>query len=113
MKTFSVEGEHWFKDVDVDDSLYDKEGDMAHEAMTQAIESFFEGEYEEEFTGEPSLGLFTVAYPKGKGHIEQERSMALTEYLLVNAGYHDLAAQFKRYAIEQLEKDMKKKRKGE
>ena len=102
MKTFTVEGLHWSKDVEIDDDVFNQEGDMGFEAMTQAIESFMSGDYEEEFTGEPALGLFMVAYERGKGHLELERNMALTEYVLFNAGYHELASQFRRYAEAEL-----------
>ena len=110
MKSFTVEGEHWSKDVEIDDTLFENERDMPFEAMTQAVEAFFEGEYEEEFTGEPALALFMVAYEKGRGHIERERAMALTEFILINAGHYVLAEQFKRYAADQLQEQLKKKK---
>ena len=91
-----------FVSLIIDNSLFDKEGYMGFEAMTQAIESFRAGDYEEEFTGDPALGLFMDAYERGKGHLELERNMALTEYVLFNAGYDELAKQFRKYAEAEL-----------
>jgi hypothetical protein len=105
MKAFTVEGVHWSKDVEVDDNVFDKK-EIGFEAMTRGIECFFSGDYEEEFTGDPSLGLFMVAYEKGKGHIDDEKNMALTEYVLFNAGYDSMAKQFRQYAEEELKKDI-------
>ena len=38
MKTFVVEGSNWRKEIQIDENLFDKEGDMGFEAMTQAVE---------------------------------------------------------------------------
>ena len=49
MKTFIVEGNGWERAIEVDDSAYEKYGDMGMEAMTQAIEQVVEGEGEANF----------------------------------------------------------------
>ena len=84
---------------------------MCFEAMTQAVEGFFIGEYEEEFDGEPSLSMYMVGYERGCGTLKHKRSMALTEFILYNAGYHAVAHEFRRLAIEELKKENKKKKK--
>ena len=45
MKTFIVKGQNWINEVEINNELFDKYGDMAFEAMTQGLEMFFKGEY--------------------------------------------------------------------
>jgi hypothetical protein len=111
MKTFTVEGRHWLKDVEVDESLFDNYADESFEAMTQGIEGFFNGEFEEEYDGEPSLGLFLIAYERGQGEDEDKRTMGLTEYILYNAGYHAIGDEFRKLAEDELGRENKKRKK--
>jgi len=116
MKTFTVEGHGWSKDVKVDDTLFPDEA-VPFEAMIQALEGFFAGDYEEDYSEEEvGLALFMVSYEKGKGHKDDERVMALTEFVLTNAGYHEMGKEFKTEAVAELKKEMelkKKKKKDE
>ena len=96
MRAFIVRGQHWTKEVDIDESIFEKYGDMAFEAMTQAIESFFEGEIEETYEGPAGLGWIMMSCEEGcEGDAEKEIA-SLTEHVLRNAGYHDLADEAKR-----------------
>lgn len=109
MKTFTVEGRCWRKDVEVDDSVITDYADMCFEAMTQGVESFLNGDYEEEYDEEPTLGLFMVSYEKGYDMDDEKKSMALTEYVLFNAGHYALGEEFRRFSLE-TESDKQKKR---
>lgn len=111
MKTFTVEGHGWSKDVKVDDTLF-PDGAAPFEAMTQALECFFAGDYEEDYTQEEvGLALFMISYEKGKGHKNDERVMALTEFVLTNAGHHEMGKEFKTEAVAELRKEMEQKKK--
>ena len=43
MKTFTVQGLGWENNVSIDDSVFEKYEEMAFEAMTQALQNFFDG----------------------------------------------------------------------
>ena len=87
MKVFTIEGQHWIKDVEVDASLYEEDADVYFEAMTLGVESFIQGDYVElhESNEEPALGAYMVAYEQGNTS-DEHKSIALTEYVLYNAG---------------------------
>ena len=99
MKTFIVKGQSWLNEIEVNNELFDKYGDMAFEAMTQGIEKFFKGEYEPclqklpsgEYDNEIGLGFIMTGHQKGYEDDPDMVIACLTEYVLVNAGYHDLA----------------------
>ena len=91
-----VRGGHWTKEVDIDESIFEKNVDMAFEAMTQAMESFFEGEVKETYEGPIGLGWVMMACEEGcEGNAEKE-IVSLTEHVLRNAGYYTLADEAKR-----------------
>ncbi len=100
MKTFIVKGQNWINEVEINNELFDKYGDMAFEAMTQGLEMFFKGEYKPcldklpngEFDREVGLGWIMMSYEEGYKENPDKNIACLTEYVLVNAGYHDLAA---------------------
>ena len=96
MKAFTVKGQHWTKEIDIDESVFEKYGDMAFEAMTQAIESFFEGEVEDTYGGPVGLGWIMVAFEEGCEDDKEKNIVSLTEHVLRNAGYHTLAEEAKR-----------------
>ena len=85
MITFIVEGNGWERAIDIDESLYEKFGDMGMEAMTQAVEQVMEGEEEANF------GFIVMAYENGFKGDDQKTLACLTEIVLRNAGYYELA----------------------
>jgi len=85
MKTFIIEGNGWERTIDIDESMYEKYGDMGMEAMTRAVEDVMGGEEESNF------GFIVMAYEKGFKGDDQKTLACLTEVVLRNAGYHDLA----------------------
>ena len=111
MRTFTVEGQHWLKDVEIDNDIFDDYSSMAFEAMTQGVEGFFKGEYEEEYNGQPALGLFLIAYERGCGMDDMKKMSAMTEIVLYNAGYHSLGQEFKKISIEEMDRERKNNRK--
>ena len=97
MKTFTVEGRHWLKDVEVDESLYDNYADESFEAMTQGLENFFNEEYEVKDASQiVGLGWIMMAFEEGHEDNPDKTIAALTEFALVNAGYHKLADEAKK-----------------
>ena len=105
MKTIIVEGCNWSVAIDVDEEIFPKYTDMTLEAMTQGVERFFQNKYDCIIEGEEiGLGFALTAYESGgKGDIEKEVA-ALTELVLRNAGYHDLAEEARREAIAAMRK---------
>ena len=97
MKTFIVEGNGWERAIEVDDSAYEKYGDMGMEAMTQAIEQVVEGE------GEANFGFILMTYENGFKGDEQKTVACLTEIVLRNAGYYTLAEEAKQAARKMIE----------
>ena len=95
MKTFTVRGQHWTKGVEIDDTIFEKYGDMAFEAMTQSVEGFFAGEVEETYEGDAGLGWVMMAVEEGFEDDTEKTIASLTEYVLRNAGYHSLADEAK------------------
>ena len=110
MKTIIVEGCGWRVAVDVDEEIFPKYTDMTFEAMTQGVEKFFQNKYEPYPHREVEIGLgFALkAYEKGYENDIEKEVAALTEYVLRNAGYHDLAQEAREKAIEQLEEGQRK-----
>ncbi len=92
MKTFIVEGNGWERAIDIDESLYEKYGDMGMEAMTRAVEQVMKGEELANF------GFILMAYENGFKGDDQKTLACLTEIVLRNAGYHDLAEQARQEA---------------
>ncbi len=87
MKTFTVEGNGWKVDVEIDESNYDKYKDMTSEAMARAIAMFLHNDSE---TGE-SLGFIMLAYEKGSENDPNKKVACMTTHVLRNAGYYALA----------------------
>ena len=107
MKTIIVEGNGWRVAVDIDDEIFPKYTDMTFEAMTQGVERFFLNKYESYPHGDvdAELGFALKAYQEGfQNNIEME-VVALTELVLRNAGYHGLAEEARRVAINQIRKE--------
>ena len=96
MKTFTVRGQHWTKEVEIDDTVFEKYGDMAFEAMTQSVESFFKGEVDETYEGGVGLGWVMTAYEEGFEDDLEKTIASLTEHVLRNAGYYTFADEAKR-----------------
>ena len=92
MKTFTVEGNGWNIDIDVNEANYEKYKDMAAEAMTQALEILMETQEE--------LGFVIMAYEKGFKEDSNKVVACLTTYVLRNAGFYSLA--------EKADKEMKR-----
>jgi hypothetical protein len=114
MKTFTVEGYNWREDYEVDDSLFDNYEDMAFEAMTLALKQYMTfpteapvwhsscqpiinklpewGDAYEREEGELiELTWTTMAWEKGYENDPGKKIAALTDFVLRNAGHHELA----------------------
>jgi hypothetical protein len=116
MKTFAVEGCNWHTEVQINDELFENEMDMAFEAMTQGVERFINEDERIELVGydEPALGFFMAAHDSSKKNNSTNKAMCLTEKLLVNGGFYDIATEFESQmhgAIEQEQQDKKNKKK--
>ena len=119
MRTFTVEGLNWREDFEVDDTLFDNYEDMAFEAMTQAVHVLLAlpgdngnppvwhsscqhvdmSELKRWGDAHPTRGheeelMFewvTVAWEKGCEKEIGKKIVALSEYVLRNAGEHEWA----------------------
>jgi len=90
MKTFVVLGNQWEREVTVDESDFEKYGDMAMEAMTRATEGILNDE------DEATWGFVIMAHEKGYKDDPDKMVACLTEIVFRNAGYHTLAEQAKK-----------------
>ena len=96
MKTFTVQGLGWENNVNIDDSVFEKYEEMAFEAMTQALQNFFNGKATiTDYSKEPKLGWFTYSYEAGFEGDPEKTIITVTENVLCNAGYQDLAEEVK------------------
>ena len=107
MKTIIVEGLGWRVSVKVNEKIFPKYTDMTFEAMTQGIEMFFRNKYEPHphREAEVGLGFALKAYEEGHQNDIEKEVVALTELVLRNAGYHDLAEEAKERAIAEIKKE--------
>jgi translation elongation factor EF-G len=85
MITFVVVGNQWEREVEVDESDFEKYGDMAMEAMTRATEDILNNEDEAQW------GFILMAYEKGYKDDPNKIVACLCEVVFRNAGYHTLA----------------------
>jgi hypothetical protein len=97
MTIFTVTGNGWEQEVEIDESLYEKYGDMGMEAMTRAAENILNGE------DEVAWGFVLLAHEKGYSKDPAKIIACLTEVVFRNAGYHELADQAKRQARKMIE----------
>ena len=97
MRTFVVTGNQWEREVEVDDSDFEKYGDIAMEAMTRAAESILESEDETQW------GFILMAHEKGYKDNPDKVVACLVEIVFRNAGYHELAEQAKEQARKMIE----------
>ena len=87
MKTFIIQtNQDTFFEIEIDDTQYDKYKNMATEAMARALELFFNSPQDGD-----GLSYILIAYEKGYEHDMDKKIVTLTEYVLRNAGYHDIA----------------------
>ena len=92
MKTFVVEGSKWKREVEVDESDFEKYGDMAMEAMTRVTEDILNNEEEGDW------GFILLAYEKGFKDNPDKMIACLIEVVFRNAGYHTLADEARKQA---------------
>lgn len=85
MKTFVVVGNQWEREVEVDESDFEKYGDIAMEAMTRVTEAILNDEDETQW------GFILMAYEKGYKDDPDKMVACLCEVVFRNAGYHQLA----------------------
>lgn len=101
MITFIVKGIAWQKRVEVDNSIFEKYEDMAFEAMTQALECFFNDDYEiTDYDNFATLPWFLVAFQSGHEGNPDKTIVCLTEYALSNAGKQKIAQDCKKFRKE-------------
>jgi len=82
VKTFCVNLDGWKKDVEIDDSIFDKYSEMATEAATIALESRYSS------SEKRGISWFIVVSEKGYEDDPNKIIIILTEHILRNAGYH-------------------------
>jgi hypothetical protein len=113
MKTIIVEGSGWRVAVDIDEEVFPKYTDMTFEAMTQGVERFFQNKYESyPHSGvglryrdaDAELGFALKAYEEGHQNKIEMEVVALTELVLRNASYHELAEEARRIAMAEIKK---------
>lgn len=92
MITFVVTGNQWEREVELDESDFDKYGDMAMEAMTRAAEEILNNEDEAQW------GFILMAYEKGYKDDPNKIVACLCEVVFRNAGYHALADEARKQA---------------
>ena len=97
MKTFVVEGNRWKREVEVDESDFEKYGDMAMEAMTRVTESILNDEEE------ATWGFILMTYEEGYKDDPDKIVACLCEVVFRNAGYHELAEQARKQARKMIE----------
>tara|TARA_B100000959_G_scaffold245533_2_gene270268 strand:- start:401 stop:706 length:306 start_codon:yes stop_codon:yes gene_type:complete len=85
MKNFVVVGNNWEREVEVDESDFEKYGDIAMEAMTRVAEGILNDEDETQW------GFILMAYEKGYKDDPDKMVACLCEVVFRNAGYHRLA----------------------
>jgi len=93
MKNFKVQGSNWYCIVQIDNTLIEKDKDMACEAATQAIEYYLNRDEDKIIpinNESPALGPFVIAGEDTEAP-KAQAIMFLTEKLLKNAGKHVLA----------------------
>ena len=93
MKSFKVQGSNWYSIIEIDNTLIEKDKDMACEAATQAVEYYLNRNEDKiiPINNEgPALGPFVIAGEDTESP-KAQAIMFLTEKLLKNAGKHQLA----------------------
>ena len=98
MKIFVANGCGWKREVEIDDTLFEKYGDMATEAATLALERHFKVDSPQE------MGWFIVVSEKGYEDDPNKIIIMLTEHILRNAGYHSHAEILKETIHEEVKK---------
>jgi len=94
MRTFRVKGTNWQTEIEVDNEIYEKYGDMAMEAMTQAFDAWSEGSFDSEGK-DAQLGFVMTSCEKGhEGNADKEMA-CLTALVAENAGEHSLASEMR------------------
>ena len=97
MKTFIVVGNQWERKVEIDESDFEKYGDMAMEAMTRVTEGILNDEEE------ASWGFVLMAYEECYKDDPDKIVACLCEVVFRNAGYHELAEQARKQARKMIE----------
>ena len=97
MKTFVVEGSKWEREVELDESDFEKYGDMAMEAMTRVTEDILNNEEE------GNWGFVLLAHEKGFKDDPDKMVACLTEVVFRNAGYHRLADEARKQAQKMID----------
>ena len=107
MKTIIVEGQGWRASVDVDEEIFPKYTDMTFEAMTQGVERFLQNKYEPypHRDVETGLGFSIKAFEEGHENDIEKEVEALTEYVLRNASFYELAERAREVALAQIRKE--------
>ena len=92
MKTFIVVGNQWERKVEIDESDFEKYGDMAMEAMTRVTEGILNDEEE------ATWGFILMTYEEGYKDDPDKTVACLCEVVFRNAGYHTLADEARKQA---------------
>jgi hypothetical protein len=91
MTKFSVTGNSWKTEIEVDDSIYEKYGDMAMEAMTQAFDKWHDGELGED----AELGFIMTAVESGFENDPNKEMVCLSALVAENAENHAVASEMR------------------
>ena len=111
MKTFNVKGGNWSMLIDIDETVYEKYGDMAKESMSRAFDSFIRGELNDfgllgnssthpDDHEELSVGLVMTSCEKGFEDDPDKEIACLSHFVAENAGYHEAAKEMREEMIK-------------
>jgi len=84
MNTYVITGYNWIKEIEIDDSIFEKYGDACMEAATRVIENC--GDFEED----KELTAYLLVNQKNSDNIV----IVSTSAILRNVGFHDAAEIF-------------------
>ena len=104
MKTFSVKGGNWDTLIDIDETVYEKYGDMAMEAMSQAFDLFVKGELQiNNLEQDLSIGFIMTCCESGFKDDPDKEVICLSHFVAENAGYHQIANDMRGAVADEVE----------
>jgi hypothetical protein len=85
MSTYVVKGQNWERDVEIEDSIFEKNRDACMEAATRLIEN------NKKFNTHETMGVFLEAYKKSDGYLGDSHCFLKTSEVLRNASMYEAA----------------------
>jgi len=85
MIKYIVKGQNWERQVEIDESLFDKNRDACIEAATQVMEQ------SSTFLPHETMGVFLDVYKKADGYLGGSHCFLKTSDILRNASFYECA----------------------